>query len=262
MIMYVTYIITIIPLILYVWSAINVGAGKSDKINWKRSLYAFLFIFLVSIVVNTYLKVKFDYDLFLNGYDLTVIAVVLGIFCLIFALIYTFTYRKLKHAPKSVFDPAGVSKILGMLLATIAVGFFWFHPIGEKILLIQSYSNAEEVFAEEEEKKEFSLALVYSEDICINTRTTRCSMDDYKNIVMAKNNLNETYEVQFKMRVLNMNDEELKVIDSNIMTLKPGEIKQVKTSETIEASSEWSQYSFQTEDQVHSYQYTFRYRKP
>lgn len=54
----------------------------------------------------------------------------------------------------------------------------------------------------------------------------------------------------------------MKVIDSKIMTLKPGELQLLETEETNEDASVWNKYSFQTDGKVYQYQQKIRFRDP
>ncbi len=78
----------------------------------------------------------------------------------------------------------------------------------------------------------------------------------------VRSNLDGTKEVQVKIRAANKNQEELKVIDSEIMKLDSGEMKMVETEETSDSKDVWGKYSFTTEKRVFYYQYNYRYRDP
>ena len=63
-----------------------------------------------------------------------------------------------------------------------------------------------------------------------------------------------------RIRALDSEQKELKVIESDIMTLEAGELKLVETEESSEKASIWSRSSFETDYQIHSYESLYRYR--
>ncbi|WP_404447066.1 hypothetical protein LG307_01145 [Sutcliffiella horikoshii] len=81
-------------------------------------------------------------------------------------------------------------------------------------------------------------------------------------IFFVKNYLEEVKEVQVRIRALNADKEDLKVVDSNIMTLAAGELRLVETEETNDKTSIWSKSTFETEYQTYFYEYIYRFRDP
>lgn len=101
--------------------------------------------------------------------------------------------------------------------------------------------------------------LVSSEQECLR-RTASCRNSSYSNQFFIKNNGDHVQEAQVQIRTLNNNDQEMKVIDSKIMTLQPGELRLLETEETNDNSSIWNQYSFQTAYRIANFQYKLRHR--
>jgi len=108
---------------------------------------------------------------------------------------------------------------------------------------------------------DFPIVLVTSERDCLGKRV-RCRETNFSNQYFIKNNTGKTQEVQVKIRALNSLNEEMKVIDSKIMTLNPDEMRLLETDETNEDESIWNQFSFQTYGRVANYQHMLRHRDP
>ncbi len=99
-----------------------------------------------------------------------------------------------------------------------------------------------------------------SEKQCVRRRTENCNSSDYQNAFFVQNNLDETKQVQVQIRALDHEQNELKSVESKIMTLQAGELKLVETEETSDQESIWSRSSFETEVRTASYQSIYRYR--
>ena len=63
-----------------------------------------------------------------------------------------------------------------------------------------------------------------------------------------------------RIRALDSKQNELKVVESDIMTLEAGELKLVETEETSDEASIWSRSSFETDYRVQSNESLHQYR--
>lgn len=255
---YIVMIVALLPFILLLWSAIDVGAGKKERINWKLPFLLFIITFGASIYANYALKQAYQFPIFPNWSDLQMGLFVIAVLAGAFSLVYVITYFSFRRAPKAVFNQARTLQMLGgiLLLAILLVG--WYHPTAEKMMVAAAITTANEI--DDEEEKELSLILVHSERECSLTYSFQCRDQDYKNLFIVKNKMDQQVEVQFKIRAYGSEQQELKQIDSDIMTLAPHEIKVVTTAETFEETSVWSQRTFRTRSPVSSYEYRYRYQ--
>ncbi|MUK90746.1 hypothetical protein GMD78_20530 [Ornithinibacillus sp. L9] len=262
MVMYLVVILFTFPIILVLWSFMDVKNGKREKINWKPPLILFSLLTVVSIIIQLYLLMEYRLPLFLNTHDsmivISLIGLLLGIIALI-NIVITLRSRK-KNVPKEVHNSKTVWKIIGVFGGLFALFLFWFMPLGDKVSYVWSLHDAINAVEDTSDAEEFSLVLVRSEPDCLSYRN--CSNLKYDNQFYVKNNMDEVKEVQFKIRALNEDQEELKVIDSTIMRIEPGELLFVETEETNDKSSVWDKYSFKTEESVYYFQHQVRYRDP
>ncbi|WP_062049600.1 hypothetical protein [Bacillus sp. JCM 19034] len=247
------------PFMLIGWSFIDVKNGKRDKINWKLPLLIAIMLMVGSVIGQFYLLSTYDLPLFLSSNDSMIAFLVIGIFLGIIALVnivVTIICRK-NNVPKELHNSSTVWKFIGVLGVTIFVFLLWFMPLAEKIDYVLALHDAIDTVSSDEEA-EFSIALVRSEPDCLRARN--CTNMRYDNQFFIKNNLDETKEVQFIIRAFNEEQNELKTIESNLITIKPRELLLLETDETITNSSIWDRYSFKTDEEVYSFQYKFQYR--
>ncbi|KRG13659.1 hypothetical protein ACA30_14235 [Virgibacillus soli] len=256
----VTILIFSIPFIWVVWTLMDVKSGKREKISWKSPVILLIILMFGSISIHIYLFKMYSFPIFLTKLDtiigLAIPGLVVGIM-LIINLFITLTMGK--QLSKSFHDPKMVNLLASgfaiylLIISLIAV------PTGKKVAFAESINQAMTA-TQNADTEEFSIALVSSERECL--RSSSCRNTPYSNQYFIKNNLSKTQEVQVKIRALNSKNEEMKVIDTKIMTLKPNELRLLETEETIEDSSVWNQYSFQTDDRIAKYQHMLRFRNP
>ncbi|WP_174614146.1 hypothetical protein [Virgibacillus ihumii] len=249
----------LLPFIWILWSFIDVKKGDKEKFNRKGPLILFVVILILSVVVNFYLSFAYNLSFFQNGFTSMIGLIVIGSLWVIIAIINIITtvIARQKNLSKTLHNPKVVWIFSGVFAGTLLIFFLWFMPLGNKISYAVTLNNAISAMENSSENKEISLVQVLSESDCFRRRN--CD-EEYKNVFYVRNNLDNTKEVQLQIYALDANKEELKVIDSNIMELEPGEIQMVKTEETNEKRNIWSQPTFKTERRVVYYKYNYRYR--
>lgn len=251
-----------VPFIWLAWSAIDVGNGKKEKIDWKKpSILLFIIIALVG-AMNYYFYHTYQLPLLPNFFEGIIGLIVTGAIVFIIAIVNIIVSITHKGAPKSVHNPKAVWAFAGILGVAFLLLFSWVYPTAQKAAYVQKIETAMHALSESETDKEVTVLFMNSEKNCVRRRTQSCSDEDYQNYFFVKNNLEEEKEVQVKIRALNADKEELKVVDSNIMTLGAGELRLVETEETNDKTSIWSKSTFETEYQTYYYEYKYRFRDP
>ncbi|MFS0689313.1 hypothetical protein AB1K89_08730 [Sporosarcina sp. 179-K 8C2 HS] len=258
---YLAIIIFSIPGVMVLWSAIDVKSGKRERVQWKVPVILFLLFTVTGVSIQFYLDQKYNFP-FLQTSVETIIAmsIIVLISGIIIFINFIITKTAGKRLPKSVHDPKTVNFLAAAFAIYFFITFFITVPTGKKIAFATSINQATE--ATNVTTEAFPIVLVTSEKECLRKNRARCHDTPFNNQYFIKNNMDKTQEVQVKIRALNSNNEEMKVIDSNIMTLKPGEMRLVETEETNEDASIWNQYSFQTDGRVTNYQHMLRHRDP
>ncbi|MFD2760682.1 hypothetical protein [Lentibacillus juripiscarius] len=240
---------------------IDVKNGKRDHVNWKGPLILLMVITAVSLALNVYLFSTYNLAFFLNSFSSIIGLIAVGALWAVIAvinIISTIIARR-KNLPKTLHNPKAIWLFSGVLAGVMLFFFLWFVPIGQKIAYAVTLNDAVNAMEDTPKNEDISLVLVRSEDSCLNIRN--CDKK-YNNVFYVRSNLDGTKEVQVKIRAANKNQEELKVIDSEIMKLDSGEMKMVETEETSDSKDVWGKYSFTTEKRVFYYQYNYRYRDP
>jgi len=254
-----TIVIFSIPSILLLWTAIDFKLGKREKIPWKLIISLLIVLTLGSLLIQIYLLQSYGFPIFQTNIEIIVGMAVVGAiagFILIVNLFITITMGK--KLSKSVHDPKTVNVLTLCIAISLFITIFIAAPTGKKIAFATSINQAIAATKDVAEE-EFSIVLVSSERECLR-HTASCQNSAYSNQYFIKNNLNKTQEVQVKIRALNSNNQEMKVIDSKIMTLEPNELRLLETEETSEDASVWNKYSFQTDHEVARYEQMVRFR--
>lgn len=249
-----------IPIAWFIWTSVSNKTGKIDNPQWKVPLAILLALLLGSIIVNYYLSDTYQLAFFQNGFESIVALIIAAALLLMMLIVNVIVSIFLKGAPKSVHNPKAVWAVGGILCTTILFFTMWVYPFAEKVSYVQKIEKALDVAEQRHDDEEITVVFMSSEKNCIRTNTSNCNSTTYKNAFFLKNNLDIPKEVQVQIRALDAKQEELKVIESDIMTLEAGEMKLVETEETSDESSVWSRSSFETEYQTHSYESLYRYR--
>ncbi|GAA0588575.1 hypothetical protein GCM10009001_00560 [Virgibacillus siamensis] len=252
-------VVYVIPFIWFVWSMIDVRNGKRQKVNWKGPLISFIVILVGSIVINFYLTEAYNLAFFQNSTGSIIGLFVVGLIVVIMAIINFFAtlYARRNNLSKTLHNPKVVWVITGMIGGTMLFFFLWFMPLGQKISYAVTLNNAISTMEDATRNKEFSIVLMKSTSDCLRIR---CIDEQFDNVFYIRNNLDQKKEVQVKIHAQNGDKEKLKVINSKIMELDPGELKMVKTEGTSEHSDIWRQSTFTTEERVVYYKYNYRFR--
>ncbi|WP_077327772.1 hypothetical protein [Virgibacillus siamensis] len=255
----IVIVIYVIPFIWFAWSMIDVRKGKRQKVNWKGPLLLFAVISVGSIIINFYLSSAYNLAFFQNSTGSIIGLIVVGLIVGIMAIINFFAtlYARRNNLSKTFHNPRVVWIITGVIGGTLLIFFLWFMPLGQKVTYAVTLNNAINMMEESPKNKDFSIVLMRSTSDCLGTR---CIDEQFDNVFYIRNNMDQKKEVQVKLHVQNGDKEKLKVINSNIMELEPGELKMVKTKETSEHRDIWSQSTFTTEERVVYYKYNYRYR--
>jgi len=256
----VIILIFIIPYIWVTWSGIDVRNGKREKIAWKKPCILLLFLVLVSGVINLYFYSSYHLPIFPNLFENMVGLIVTGAFLLILSIINIIVSIMYKGAPKSFHNPKTVWIFTGVLCLTFLFSFSWIFPFAQKVSYVAQINAAMQELSQAETEEEVTVLFMSSEKNCVRRRNSNCVDVDYDNRFFVKNNLDEKKQIQVRIRALDSNQKELKVVDSEIMTLDAGELRLVETEETYDDSSIWSKYSFQTEVRTNYYESLFRFR--
>ncbi|AJD92393.1 hypothetical protein JMA_30760 [Jeotgalibacillus malaysiensis] len=253
-------IIFLLPFIWMLWSSVDVKNGKREKIEWKKPGILFLSLILISVIVNTYFYNFYHLPFFQNSFELMVVFIMAGAFLLFFAIINIIVSIKYKGAPKSFHNPKAIWIFTGVFCFVILFFGTWVFPLGQKASYTYKLDKAIEALSEEETNEEVSVLFMNSEQECLRRQTSSCYNEEYSNYFYVKNNLDEEKEVQVRIRALDANQNELKIVESNIMTLDGGELRLVETEETNDRSNVWSRSSFKTDIRTHYYESMFRFR--
>jgi hypothetical protein len=247
-----------LPFILIYLSFIDVKTGKRDKINWKLPILTFTVLMAGSVIAHLYFLTTYDLPIFVSSTESIILFSIIGGFLAIFAfvnIILTLTSRKTNLS--NVHNSKTIWQLIGGLVIALPLLLFWFIPIAEKSDYVSGIHKAIKKVESSNSTDAFSIVLVRSEKDCI--RVERCTNKRYDNQFFIKNNLDELKEVQVFIHSLNKDREELKVIESNVMRMEPGELALLETEETGKHSSLWSRYSFKTDERVSNYQYQLQY---
>ncbi|WP_404452182.1 hypothetical protein LG329_17790 [Virgibacillus necropolis] len=251
-------VLVVIPLVLLIWSMIDVKKGKREKVNWKLPSIIFIVLLLGTLIGDIYLSNEYSLPIFPNIHDNIIALIVIGILFGIMAIINIFVSISMKGAPKTVHDGKKMWKVIGIGAAYFTVIFLWFIPLAGKTAYVVDLNTA--VSAEDKEgDRDFTLVLVKSEGDCLTVRN--CSDENFNNVFYLKNNTDSEKEVQVKVRALNEEKQEIEIIDSLIMKIDSGKMKMVKTEETDEDTSIWDRHSFETDVRVEYFQYKIRMRE-
>ncbi len=249
-----------IPFAWFIWTSMSSKKGKVDKPKWKIPLTVLLALVLASFIVNYYLSDTYQLSFFQNGFE-SLAAIILSMVLLVFVLIVNVVVSILfKGASKSVHNPKAVWVVAGVLCTTILFFTIWVYPFAEKVSYIQKIEGALDVAEQRQDGEEITVVFMSSEKNCVRTNSSNCNSVSYKNAFFLKNNLDVQKEVQVQIRALDSQQQELKLVESDIMTLEAGELKLLETEETSDDSSIWSRSSFETEYKTHSYESVYRYR--
>lgn len=250
-----------LPCAWFFWTSMSLKSGKTKKSHWKLSLAALIAVAVVSVILNYYFSNEYQLSFFQNGFESIIAIIITAVFLLVMVIINVITSILFKDAPKSFHNPKVVWIITAVLCTTILFFAMWVYPLAEKISYIHKVENALTASEKQQGTEEITVVFMSSEKHCIRTTSSNCTNQPYKNSFFLKNNLNEQKEVQVQIRALDSGQQELKRVESNIMTLKPGELKLVETKESSDQASIWSRSSFETDQRVQSYESLYRYRE-
>lgn len=255
----IVIVMYVIPFIWFVWSMIDVRNRKRENINWKGPLVLFSLILVGSIVINFYLLSAYNLAFFQNSTGSIIGLFVVGLIVVIMAIINFFAtlYARRNNLSKTLHNPKVVWIITGAIAGIMLVFFLWFMPLGQKITYAVTLNNAISTMDGNAKDEAFSIVLMRSTSDCLRIR---CLDEQFDNVFYIRNNLDQKKEVQVRIHAQDEDKEKLKVIDSKIMELDPGELKMVKTEKTSEQRNIWNQYTFTTEKRVVYYKYNYRHR--
>lgn len=252
--------IFMIPYLWFFWSVLDLKNGKPGKGRWKIAVAVLLGLVLVSLIVNYYLSGRYGLSFFQNGFESIVALVIAGVLLLMMIIVNVIVSILFKNAPKSVHNPKAVWVVAVGLCSTMLFFTMWVYPFAEKVSYVNKIGTALAA-SEQQADEEITIVFLSSERKCFRTSSSNCHSTPYSNSFFVKNNLDAQKEVQVQIRALDSKQEELKMIESDIMTLEPGELKLVETEETSDSSSIWSRSSFETDVRTHSYVSIYRYRE-
>lgn len=258
----VVILIFLFPFLWVIWTGVDVKNGKKERMEWKKPSILLFILLLISTLISFYFYRNYQLPLFSNSFETIIGLVLAGVFLVIFSIINIIASIVYKGAPKSFHNPKGMWIFTGVFCFTILFFITWVYPFGEKSSYVYRMEVAVQALSESETDEEITVLLMNSEKQCVRRKTERCIDEDYQNYFLVKNNLDEEKEVQVRIRALNTDKEEIKVVDSNIMTLGAGELRLVETEETNDNTSIWSRSTFTTEIRTSYYEYLFRFRDP
>ncbi|QTD40914.1 hypothetical protein [Sporosarcina sp. Te-1] len=256
-----TIVIYSIPGLMIISSAYDVKVGKRASVKWK---WPALFLFILAptgLATQYYFQQTYHFPFFQTNTENWVAGIVIALLAgiiLLINLIITLTIGK--KLPKSVHNPKNVNIFTACIVVYLFMILFIAAPTGKKIAFSTAIDQALQA-SEVSQTEEFPVVLVTSERDCLQN-TASCRNSPYSNQFFIRNNLSKTQEVQVKTRALSASGIEMKVIDSHIMTLRPGELRLVETEETSKDASPWNMYSFQTDHPISEHQYITRYQDP
>lgn len=242
------------------WTGMDSKAGKSKKSNWKIALAALIAVVFISVVLNFYFSNKYQLSFFQNGSESIVAIIVCAAFLLVVGIVNVVVSILFKGAPKSVHNPKVAWVVTVVLCATILFFIMWVYPLAEKASYIHKVQKALAMSEQQQADEEITVLFMSSEKQCFRTTSSNCDNEKFKNSFFLKNNLDTQKEVQVRIQALDSEQKELKVIESDIMTLEAGELKLLETEETSDDASIWSRSSFETDHRVRSYESLYRYR--
>ena len=237
----------------------NLKSSKTEKFRWRISLAALIVVVLISIVLNYYFSNEYQLSFFQNGFESTVAIVICAAFLLVIVIVNVIVSILFKGAPKSFHNPKAVWFIAAVLGGTILFFTMWVYPLAEKASYIHKVQKVLAMSEQEQVDEEITVLFMSSEKNCFRTTTSNCTNQTYKNSFFLKNNLDTPKEVQVRIRALDAEQKELKIVESDVMMLEAGELKLVETEESSGKTSIWSRSSFETDDRVHSYESLYRY---
>jgi hypothetical protein len=245
------------PYAWFLWSSMSPKTGKQ---RWKKPLVVLIALILISAGLNYYFSHTYQLSFFQNGFESIVALIIAAVILLIISFVNIVISMAAKGAPKSFHNPKVVWIFTGGLCATILFFTMWVYPLAEKASYINKIENALAQSEQQQAGEEITVVFMSSEKECFRTRTSNCTNETYKNAFFLKNNLDTQKEVQVRIRALDSQQKEVKVIESDIMTLEAGELKLVETEESSDLESIWSRTSFETDSRVRSYESLYRYR--
>lgn len=249
-----------LPFAWLFWTGMNSKAGKTKRANWKIALVALIAVLFISVVLNYYYSNAYQLSFFQNGLESTIALIICGAFLLIVGIVNFIVSILFKGAPKSFHNPKTALAVTGVLCAVILFFTMWVYPLGEKASYIHKVQTALAMAEQQQADEEITVLFLSSEKECMRTSSSNCNNETYKNSFFLKSNLDEQKEVQVRIRALDSEQQELKVIESDVMTLEAGELKLVETEETSDDESLWSRSSFETDSRVRSYESLYRFR--
>ena len=250
----------ILPCTWFFWTTMSLKSGEKKKSHWKIFLAALIAVVLISVVFNYYFSNAYQLTFFQNGFESIFALIVCAAFLLVIVIINLIVSRMFKDAPKSFHNPKAVWRFALVFCATILFFTMWVYPLAEKASYIHKVENALAMSEQQQGDEEITVLFMSSEKKCFRTNTSNCNYETYKNSFFLKNNLDTQKEVQVRIRALDSDQKELKVVESDIMMLEAGELKLVETEESSEQTSIWSRSSFETDRRVQSYESLYRYR--
>lgn len=250
----------ILPCAWFFWTSMDLKSGKKNKTHWKISLAALFAVVLISVGLNYYFSNAYQLSFFQNGSESIVALILCAAFLLVIVIVNLIVSRLFKGAPKSVHNPKAVTRFMAVFCAVILFFTMWVYPLAEKASYINKIENALALSEQQQGDEEITVLFMSSERKCMRTNTSNCHSQPYQNTFFLKNNLSTQKEVQVRIRALDSEQNELKVIDSDVMTLEAGELKLVETEESFDEASIWSRSSFETDRRVQSYESIYRYR--
>lgn len=249
-----------LPYAWFLWSSMNAKSGKVEKPRWKKPLAALIALVLISVLLNYYFSNAYQLSFFQNGFESIAALIFSAAFLLVIAIVNVIVSIVYKGAPKSFHNPKVVWVFTTVFCTTILFFTMWVYPLAEKASYIQKIENAIAVSEKQQADEEITVLFMSSEKNCFRLTSSNCDSEKYKNSFFLKNNLAVQKEVQVHIRALDSKQKELKAVESDIMMLEAGELKLVETEESSEQASIWSRSSFETDYQVQSYEFLYRYR--
>ncbi|HSP22623.1 MAG TPA: hypothetical protein VLQ20_09870 [Planococcus sp. (in: firmicutes)] len=253
-------LIFFLPYAWFLWSGMSAKSGKIEKQHWKKPIIALLVLVLSSFILNYYFSNAYQLSFFQSGYESTLAMIVSAAFLLVISIINVIVSIIFKDAPKSFHNPKATWVFTAVFCTTILFFSMWVYPLAEKASYIQKVEHALAVSQQQQAAEEITVLFMSSEKNCFQLSTSNCDSVKYRNSFFLKNNLDIQKEVQVRIRALDSDQKELKVVESDIMTLEAGELKLVETEESYEKASIWSRSSFETDYRTHSYESLYRYR--
>ncbi|WP_033541746.1 hypothetical protein [Planococcus sp. CAU13] len=252
--------IFLVPYFWFFWTFLDAISGKAGKPRWKIALAAFLALVLGSFIVNYYLSDKYGLSFFQNGFESIVALIIAGAILLVVVIVNIVVSIMFKNAPKSVHNPKAVWVVAAGLCTTILFFTMWVYPFAEKTSYINKIETALDEAEERQDDEDITVVFLSSERKCLRTTSSNCHSTPYSNTFFVKNNMDATKEVQLQIRALDRKENELKTLESDVMTLEAGELRLVETAETSDMSSIWHRSSFVTDVRTYSSEWQYHYR--